>query len=74
MLNKDNIDQKIFFNLTNKYDELYKKGEITEEQLNQVLELIENYEKYKPEKFQKKIKEIFDNKAKNSPDKSQEND
>ncbi len=61
MLNKDNIDQKLFFTLTNKYDELYEKGEITEEQLNQVLELIENFDQYKPEKFQKKIKKIFNN-------------
>ena len=60
MLNKDNIDQKIFFNLTNNYYDLYEKGEITEEQLNKILELIENYKDYKPEEFQKKLKTIFD--------------
>lgn len=60
MLNKDNIDQKIFFNLTNNYYDLYEKGEITEKQLNKILELIENYKDYKPEEFQKKLKTIFD--------------
>ena len=60
MLNKDNIDQKIFFNLTNNYYDLYEKGEITEEQLNKILELIEKYKDYKPEEFQKKLKTIFD--------------
>ena len=59
MLNKDNIDQKISLTLTNNYYDLYENGEITKEQLDKVLELIEDYKDYKPEEFQQKIENIF---------------
>lgn len=60
MLNKDNIDQKITLTLTNNYYDLYENGEITKEQLDKVLELIEDYKNYKPEEFQQKIQNIFE--------------
>ena len=60
MLNQDNIDQKIFFNITNNYYDLYESGEITKKELDQVLDLLEKYKKYKPEEFQKKLKNIFE--------------
>ena len=60
MLNKDNIDQKITLTLTNNYYDLYENGEITKEQLDKVLELIEDYKDYEPEEFQQKIQNIFE--------------
>lgn len=60
MLNKDNIDQKITLTLTNNYYDLYENGEITKEQLDKVLELIEDYKDYEPEEFQQQIQNIFE--------------
>ena len=57
---KDNIDQKLFFNFTDKYYQLYEKGEINEKQLEKILELIENYREYPPEEFKKRLKSIFE--------------
>lgn len=59
MLNQDNINQKIFFNITNKYYDLYEKDEITKEQLDQILDLLDHYKEYTPEEFQEKLKDIF---------------
>ena len=58
--NKDNLDQKITLTLTNNYYDLYENGEITKTQLDEVLELIEDYERYQPKNFQEKIKKIFE--------------
>ena len=60
MLNKDNIDQKVTLTLTNNYYDLYENGEITKKQLDKILELIEDYKEYKPEEFQQKIQNIFE--------------
>ena len=57
---KENIDQKLFFNFTDKYYQLYEKGEITQEQLDEILALIENYENYEPHNFKEKLKNIFE--------------
>ena len=56
---KDNLDTKITLTLTNNYYDLYENGEITKEQLDKVLDLIEDYKSYKPEEFQEKIQNIF---------------
>jgi predicted type IV restriction endonuclease len=56
---KDNINQKLFFNFTDKYYQLYEDGKISEDQLNTVLTLLDNYQEYKPEEFKTKLKDIF---------------
>lgn len=59
MLNRDNLDLKIILSLTNTYENLYEKGEISGQQLDEVLTLIDNYQDYTPEHFQKEIENIF---------------
>ena len=59
MNKQDKIDLKIIFALTNAYENLYEKGEITEEQLESVLSLIDNYQDYPPADFEKELKNIF---------------
>lgn len=61
MFNKDSIDLKIILSLTNAYEELYKKGEITEDQLHGVLSLLEQYQQYSPEEFKKQLEHITNN-------------
>lgn len=59
MLHKDNIDLKIILSFTNMYEDLYEKGEITASQRDRVLSLLDNYQDYSPEKFEQKLKQIF---------------
>ncbi|MFW5995773.1 MAG: hypothetical protein ACOCQB_00765 [Halanaerobiaceae bacterium] len=60
MLNKDNIDLKIILSLTDAYENLYEKGEITEEQLKEVFIILDNYQDYSAEEVEKKIGELFE--------------
>ena len=60
MPNKDNIDLNIILSFTNHYENLYEKGEITEEQLNRVTTLLDNFESYSSEEFKEEMKSIFD--------------
>ena len=60
MLNQDNIDLNIILSFSNHYEKLFEKGEITETQLDQILSLIDDYEKYSSEEFEKKVNEIFE--------------
>lgn len=59
--NKDlnQIDFKLILTFTNAYERLYEKGEITEEQFEKVLNLIERYQDYSKEDFEKELKDIF---------------
>lgn len=59
MLHKNNLDLKIILSFTNAYEDLYQKGEITSSQRDRILSLLDNYQKYSPEKFKEEIKEIF---------------
>ncbi|MCG8514927.1 MAG: hypothetical protein MI740_12355 [Halanaerobiales bacterium] len=61
MFNKDSIDLKIILSFTNAYEELYEKGEITEEQLHGVLSLLEHYQQYSSEEFKKQLENIINN-------------
>lgn len=57
---KENIDQKLFFNFTDKYYQLYEEGKITQEQLDEILALIENYQNYNPQEFKDELQKVFD--------------
>ncbi len=59
MNKQDKIDLKIIFALTNAYENLYEKGEITDDQLDCVLSLIDKHQDYSPADFEKKLKDIF---------------
>ncbi|ACL71060.1 hypothetical protein [Halothermothrix orenii] len=59
MLDKKNIDLKIILSFVNAYEKLYEKGEISSKQLDEVLSLLDNYQIYDPEEFEKKLNEIF---------------
>ncbi len=53
------LDLKLILSFANSYRNLYQKEEINEEQLNQVLELIENYQSYAPDEFKAELESIF---------------
>ena len=59
-MDKENIDLKIILSFTNQYQNLYEKGDITEDQLNSVIELLDNYQNYSPEDFKKTVQTIFE--------------
>ncbi len=55
----DKLDLKIIFALTDAYENLYEKGEITAGQLDRVLSLIDNYHNYSSSEFEEEVKKIF---------------
>ncbi|HKK83335.1 MAG TPA: hypothetical protein VJ958_03815 [Atribacterota bacterium] len=59
MNNQDKIDLKVIFTFTSAYEDLYEKGEITADQLNRVLSLIDRYQDYSPTEFKEKLRNIF---------------
>lgn len=56
-LEKDDLQLVLAF--TNAYERLHARGEISEEQFSQVLDIIENYQKYSESDARKKLKRIF---------------
>ncbi|MFW6034824.1 MAG: hypothetical protein ACOCRZ_01080 [Halothermotrichaceae bacterium] len=60
-MNIDQLDLKIILGFTNAYENLYEKGEISEEQFNQVLTLLDNYKQYNIDEFKNKLNDIFEN-------------
>lgn len=57
-LSRDNID--LILNFVNKYHELYEKDQITEEQLNKISKVLDNFEDYPYSELQEKLNEFFD--------------
>ncbi len=53
------LDLKLILSFANSYRDLYQKGEISEEQLNEILDLIENYQSYAPDEFKNELNAIF---------------
>ncbi|MFW5786872.1 MAG: hypothetical protein ACOC21_03465 [Halanaerobiales bacterium] len=66
MLDKNNINQKIFFLFIEKYDQLFDRGEISKKERDAVFSLLEEHEKYDPQTFQKKLNSIFQNNEKDN--------
>mgnify|MGYP000429758113 FL=1 len=56
-MNKDQ-DLKIVFEFTDKYEQLKKEGEISEEQFNEILSLLDNLEKFSKEELDDKLEDI----------------
>ncbi len=55
----EQLDFRLLLSFTNTYENLYNKGEISEQQLDQVLSLLDNYQQYTFEEFEEKMKKIF---------------
>ncbi|MFP4198357.1 MAG: hypothetical protein ACOCWP_04200 [Halanaerobium sp.] len=59
MANLDSLDLKLVLSFANAYRRLNEKGEISDQQLDEVMQLVENYQKYSPEEFKSRLHEIF---------------
>jgi len=55
----EQLDFKLLLAFTNAYQDLYEAGEISEEQFEELLSLIENYRDYTLKDFKKKLESIF---------------
>ncbi|HKL13962.1 MAG TPA: hypothetical protein VJ907_10180 [Halanaerobiales bacterium] len=56
-MNKD-LDLKIVFEFTDKYEELKKEGKISEKKFNEILSLLDNLNKLSKEELNDKLKDI----------------
>lgn len=56
-MSKD-LDLKIIYEFTDKYEQLKKEGEISEEQFNEILSLLDNLEKFSVEELNDKLEDI----------------
>ncbi|PUU95686.1 MAG: hypothetical protein CI947_103 [Halanaerobium sp.] len=59
MANLDSLDLKLVLSFANAYRRLNEKGEISDQQLEEVMQLVENYQEYAPEEFKARLHEIF---------------
>lgn len=59
MYEQNNLKLKIILSFSNAYQKLYEKGELNSKELDHVLSLIDDYEKYSPSDFKIKLEEIF---------------
>lgn len=58
-LNLDSLDLKLVLSFANAYNRLNEKGEISDQQLEAVMELVENYQAYAPQEFKENLQQIF---------------
>lgn len=54
------LDLKAVLAFANRYEELHEKEIISAEQLEQIITLIEDYQKYSFEKFKENLRSIMD--------------
>jgi len=59
MANLDSLDLKLVLSFANAYRRLNEKGEISDQQLKDVMTLVENYQAYAPDDFKSRLHEIF---------------
>lgn len=59
MANLDSLDLKLVLSFANAYRRLNEKGEISDQQLKEVMQLVENYQEYAPDEFKSRLQEIF---------------
>ena len=59
MDNLDSLDLKLVLSFANAYRRLNEKGEISDQQLAEVMQLVENYQNYAPDEFKERLHEIF---------------
>jgi|GEM_PF-1467632 len=55
----DQLDFRLILAFTNAYSSLYREGLISQEQLESVLILLDNYHKFTAEELENKLKKIF---------------
>ncbi|MGM0500823.1 MAG: hypothetical protein ACQERL_11540 [Bacillota bacterium] len=58
-LNLDSLDLKLVLSFANAYRRLNEKGEISDQQLKEVMQLVENYQSFAPKEFKNRLHEIF---------------
>lgn len=58
-LNLDSLDLKLVLSFANAYRRLNEKGEISDQQLDEVMQLVENYQSFAPDEFKARLHEIF---------------
>jgi predicted nucleic acid-binding protein len=56
-MSKD-LDLKIVFEFTNKYEQLKKEGEISEEKFNEILSLLDNLDEISQKELENKLKDV----------------
>ncbi len=56
-MSKD-LDLKIIYEFTDKYEQLKKEGGISEEQFNEILSLLDNLENFSKEELDDKLEDI----------------
>ncbi|HMA59757.1 MAG TPA: hypothetical protein VKN64_05635 [Halanaerobiales bacterium] len=56
-MSKD-LDLKIIYEFTDKYEQLKKEGKISEKQFNEILSLLDNLEKFSKEELDDKLEDI----------------
>lgn len=59
MANLNKLDLKLVLSLANAYQKLNEKGEITDQQLEEIMQMVENFQSYNPKDFKSKLHEIF---------------
>ncbi|RAK07510.1 hypothetical protein C8C77_11356 [Halanaerobium saccharolyticum] len=59
MDNLDSLDLKLVLSFANAYRRLNEKGEISDQQLDEVMQLVENYQNFAPTEFKSRLHEIF---------------
>ncbi|MFP4662137.1 MAG: hypothetical protein ACLFPF_08100 [Halanaerobiales bacterium] len=55
----EQLDLKLVLAFTNAYQRLYEKNKISEDEFDKVLALLDTYQNYTIEEFEKKLKGIF---------------
>lgn len=53
-----NIDLKIIYEFTDKYEKLKKEGKISEEKFQEILSLLDNLEQLSKEELNEKLKDV----------------
>ncbi len=59
MANLDSLDLKLVLSFANAYRRLNEKGEISDQQLEEVMQLVENYQNYAQAEFKARLQKIF---------------
>jgi mRNA-degrading endonuclease YafQ of YafQ-DinJ toxin-antitoxin module len=59
MANLGSLDLKLVLSFANAYRRLNEKGEISDQQLKEVMKLVENYQSYSPKEFKDRLQGIF---------------
>jgi mRNA-degrading endonuclease YafQ of YafQ-DinJ toxin-antitoxin module len=59
MANLGSLDLKLVLSFANAYRRLNEKGEISDQQLKEVMKLVENYQSYLPKEFKDRLQGIF---------------